>query len=348
MKKTLFTAFILILTVVSATFSGCHSKNPDTPPAPIKVRVMLADSANSSVDKTYIGEVEEGLSISLSFPSGGKVEKVYVHEGDRVRTGQLLATVNTENAENAYLAAKASLEQAEDAYNRLKKVYDQGSLPEVKFVEIKTALEKARSLEKIAKKQLQECSLRSPINGVVGRCNAKAGAALLPEEPALTVLDVDNVSVSFSVPEGEISAVSVGDEASVVVSALDNRRLQGRVSERSMSASPISHSYKVKIHFPNRDNDLLPGMVCKVHLTQSGSRKIVIPAKCVQTRPEGLSVWVFEDGMAVRRAITSSGFSSSGVIVDDGLDSDDTIIISGYQKLYTNARCEIDKQHVAR
>ena len=321
--------------------AGCHHEAPKQEYPALAVEVMVVDTVAGGMTRTYVGEVEENLSVSASFPTGGRVERVYVHEGDRVRAGQILATVNSSTAQNAYNSAKASLDQAEDAYKRLKKVYDQGSLAEVKWVEMQTTLEQARSLEQIARKQLDDCTLTAPVSGVVGSCNAKAGASLLPGEPAVTILDMGKVSVTFSVPESEISTVNVGDEACVYVPALENRLMNGRITDRSVSASRVSHSYQVKIAFPNSDKSLLPGMVCKVLLNQSDNQGFVIPAKCVQTRPEGLSVWVVKNGRAQHRLITSSAFVANGVLVSSGLHPGDTVITSGMEKLYTNAELRI-------
>ena len=333
---TILTVAALLLLVAACKKSAPPQERSATP-----VQVMVVDTVAGGMTRTYVGEVEENLSVAVSFSMGGRVERVYVREGDRVREGQILATVNRTNAQNAYNSAKASLDQAEDAYKRLKKVYDQGSLAEVKWVEIQTTLEQARSMEQIARKQLDDCTLTAPVAGVVGSCNAKAGGSLLPGEPAVTILDMGKVSVTFSVPESEISTVNVGDEATVCVPALDNRLLTGRITDRSVSASRVSHSYQVKIAFPNSDKSLMPGMVCKVLLNQSDNQGFVIPAKCVQTRPEGLSVWVVENGRAQHRLITSSAFVANGVLVSSGLHPGDTVVTAGMDKLYVNAECRM-------
>ena len=332
---------IAVLAVLLVLLACCRHEAPKQERAAIPVQVMVVDTVTGGMTRTYVGEVEENLSVAVSFPMGGRVERVYVHEGDRVRAGQILATISKSTAQNAYNSAKASLDQAEDAYNRLKKVYDQGSLAEVKWVEIQTTLEQARSMEQIARKQLEDCTLTAPVAGVVGSCNAKAGGSLLPGEPAVTILDMGKVSVTFSVPESEISTVNVGDEASVCVPALNNRIMNGKITDRSVSASRVSHSYQVKIAFPNPDKSLMPGMVCKVLLNESDSQGFVVPAKCVQTRPEGLSVWVVENGRAQHRLITSTAFVANGVLVSSGLHLGDTVITAGMDKLYTNAELRI-------
>ena len=328
---------LIIGGVMFLSLSSCRHGEKAEKSEPIKVSIITIDTVRSGMVCTYVGEVEEKLSLSLSFATGGKVEKVLVHEGDYVREGQLLVTVNTATARNAYNSAKAQLDQAEDAYRRLKIVYDQGSLAEVKWVEMLTNLEKARSLEQIAKKQLSDCELYAPASGVIGKCNARVGVGLLPGEPAVTLLDVSEVSVTFAVPEREISSLPMGCETNIVVPALNDMVLRGKVSEKSITSNPVAHSYQVKITLPNSDRKLLPGMVCKVEVDHPNQEGFVIPANCVQTRPEGLSVWVVHNGKPERRIITTTEYVVNGVLVLDGLHQDDTVIVEGQQKLFTGA-----------
>ena len=335
-------SLLFIGSVMLLSLSSCrHGENADKSD-PIKVKVITIDTVRSGLLRTYVGEIEEKLSLSLSFATGGKVEKVMVHEGDYVREGQLLVTVNTATARNAYNSAKAQLEQAEDAYRRLKIVYDQGSLAEVKWVEMLTNLEKARSMEQIAKKQLSDCELYAPASGVIGKCNARVGVGLLPGEPAVTLLDVSEVSVTFAVPENEISSLLIGRETDIIIPALNDMVLQGQVSEKSITSNPVAHSYQVKIALPNSNRKLLPGMVCKVVVDQPNEDGFVIPANCVQTRPEGLCIWVVKNGKPERRIIEATEYVVNGVLVLEGLHQDDTVIVEGQQKLFTGAEITIN------
>ena len=329
---------VLFIIIAAGLAAACKHRAAETERTPVAVAVMAIDTTGGGLTRTYVGEVEAKESIGLSFATGGKVEKVLVRPGDRVAAGQKLVTISKSTAQNAYNSAKASLDRAEDAYARLKQVHDQGSLAEVKWVEMLTTLEQARAMEQIARKQLEDCALIAPASGVVGECRARAGASLLPGESAVTLLDIHYVTVNFSVPESEVATVKEGDEVHIVVPALDDLRLTGRICERGMNASRVSHSYIVKVELPNPDRRLLPGMVCKVHIHEPDSRGIVIPAKCVQTRLEGQSVWVVRNGQAEQRFVQADEFVANGVLVTHGLQAGDTLITAGMEKLYLNAK----------
>lgn len=342
MKKVEIISIVMFLMMLSV-FSSCKHKQEVCEEEVLEVEIQVIDTVKSSRINAYVGEVVENMSLALNFPMGGTLQKLTVREGDRVREGQLLAAVDNGNALNAYNSAKATLQQAEDAYHRLKKVYEQGSVAEVKWVEMQTNLEKARSMEQIAKKQLDDCTLYAPMSGVVGQCNAEVGGQVLPQATVLTLLDMNQVFVEMSIPEDEVNSVKVGDKVLVEVPALKSKPRIGRVAERSVTSNRLAHSYQLKIALSNADGKLLPGMVSKVYLDQQSLQGFVIPAKAVQTRPEGYSVWVVENGKAQHRKVASTEFVGNGILVLEGLSQGDTVIVGGLQKLYDNARIKVLK-----
>lgn len=335
--------FCAMLLLMMASVS-CKHKAEEQVTEVLDVQIQVIDTVKSSRTNAYVGEVVENMSLALNFPTGGTLQKLTVHEGDRVREGQLLAVVDNSNALNAYNAAKATLQQAEDAYRRLKKVYDQGSVAEVKWVEMQTNLEKARSMEQIAKKQLDDCTLYAPMSGVIGKCNADVGGQVLPQATVLTILDMNQVFVEMSIPENEVNNVKVGDKVLVEIPALNSKPRIGRVAERSVTSNRLAHSYQLKISLSNADGKLLPGMVSKVYLDQKSLQGFVIPAKAVQTRPDGYSVWVVENGKAQHRKVSSTEFVGNGILVMEGLSQGDTVIVGGLQKLYDNAMVKVKSE----
>jgi len=148
------------------------------------------------------------------------------------------------------------------------------------------------------------------------------------------------MAVKISVPENEIAKVQVGDTAEVVIPALGDKRLIGKVIEKSMTASLLTHSYPVKVLIERPDKDLSPGMIGKVVLKADVSKGIVVPANAVLINQEGKFVWVAEDGRATRRKITLAGYSGTGVIVSEGLQVGDKVIVEGYQKVSEGMKVE--------
>lgn len=337
--KTFFPKILLslLLTTSSLIFVCCKSKEDHQKRPPIEVEVLVIDTLQSTYTRTYVGKVEALESLALRFVLGGEVEHVYVHPGEAVKAGQPLVSINKSTAQNAYNAAKAQLNQAQDAYQRLKKVYDRGALPDVKWVELLTKLEEAKSTEQLAHKQLIDCVLTAPCSGIIGECTAHVGQSLIPGESIVTILNIQQVSVNFSVPENEISAIQLGDSVSIVIPALNDQRIAGTIAERSIDANPLAHNYTIKVILANPEKRILPGMTGKIYLQETNKQAILVPAHCVHTRTDGPSVWVVHQGKAEQRTIQVSKFVANGVLITEGLHAGDSIITSGFQKLYNGA-----------
>jgi RND family efflux transporter MFP subunit len=250
----------------------------------------------------------------------------------------VLARVSSAQMVSTQRSAQASLEQAQDAYDRLKKVHDNGSLPEIKWREMVANLEKAQSAVDLANATLADNTLKAPFDGVVSSLNAVKGENVAPLKPIMRIINMDGLTVKISVPENEIAKVKVGDTAEVIIPALNDRHYVGKVTEKSMTASLLTHSYPVKVLVDKPDSDLTPGMIGKVVLKADVSEGIIIPANAVLINQEGKFVWVVEDGRATRRNITLAGYSGTGVIVREGLQVGDEIIVEGYQKVSEGMR----------
>ncbi len=110
--------------------------------------------SESSTENYYIGTVEAEITVPVNFTGIGTVQKVYVSEGQFVSRGQTLAVLENSTAKNSMEIAESMEKQAKDAYNRLTKVYKEGSLPEIKYVEMESKLQQAVSGAQIAKKKL--------------------------------------------------------------------------------------------------------------------------------------------------------------------------------------------------
>lgn len=334
---------ILLLTLPFLLLVGCGNTDPQqlkerfiggsTEERVIAVGIMNIDTTEDVIQNSYPGYLEEGQSVDLAFKYGGLLEQIYVKEGSRVTKGQRLAKASSPTLENSLRSAQATLEQAQDAYNRLKKVHDNGSLPDIKWKEMEANLEKAQAAYDLAYAMIAENDLTAPFSGTVSAVNVEVGENIPPLRPVVSLINTDKMSVKITVPENEIAAIHTGDPAKIVIPALNDRHYSGQVTEKGMTASLLTHSYPVKVLVDNPDKDLASGMIAKVMLKADVNSAIIIPANAILINKDGKFVWVVENERATRRVIQISGYSGTGVIVSEGLKGGDQVIVEGYQKV---------------
>mgnify|MGYP003159825356 CR=1 FL=1 len=327
---------VTVLLLLFGLTSCQNNGDKQTTMTPVKVKVLRVSSSEIDGTERFSGTVEEANSTSLSFSIMGTVKTVHVGLGDRVAKGQLIATVDPLSMQSSYDAAKASLEQAEDTYRRMKELYDKGSLPEIKWVEVQSKLQQAKSMEEVARKNLDDCKLYAPFSGIISEKMAEVGQNIMPGLPVVKLVTANQLKVK--IPETEIAAIDTGQKATITVSALNGRVFAGTVTEKGIVANPLSRSYDVKIRVDDADKELMPGMVVEAVLsgTRMGTLR-VIPAHIVQLDEQNRSfVWVNAEGKASKRIIQCGGFTSEGVVVLSGLEESEEIIVEGQQKVCEN------------
>lgn len=323
--------------------AGCKEKKQSRVLQPIPVEVMVIGEEGEAGAQNYVGTIEASSASVLSFPVAGNVTRIYVREGQKVSEGSLLAEINDATFKQAYSAAQATLRQAQDGYDRLKLLHDKGSISEVQWVEMETKLAQAVSSEAIAKRNLENCKLKAPYSGVVGKLSAEEGMNVLPGNAVLTLLQTYGMQVNIPIPENVISSVTVGQPVRISVSALDNRVYEGKIGSKGVVANALSHNYEVLVPLKNSDGALMPGMVCNAWLPSSDTTQlIVVPNRVVKIDHTGEHyVWLASGGKAVRRTVITGGLAQRGIIIAEGLNPGDSVIVNGEQKVSTGSSVSV-------
>ena len=325
----------MLLTVVLV--SSCGKQNDQQSKAPTRVKTLVVSPGLIDNAQTYVGIVEEREATAVSFTGMGVVKRMYVSEGQTVGRGQLIAEMDDTQARNMLSGAEAQMAQANDALNRYKMLHDNGSLPEVQWVEIQSKVAQAQSQLEVAKKNLADCRLTTPVGGIIGKKMVGAGETALPSQAVVSILDITTVKVKVAVPEAEIGGINTNTPTSINVEAINGRYQGGRI-EKGVQADALTHTYDIRINVANVGRRLLPGMVASVRFISNGSQAIgsmMIPVTSVQKNSDGnLFVWkVDKEKTAHRSTVTLGQTQGNNVLVIDGLNIGDRIVTEGYQKL---------------
>ena len=336
MKKVI----LMLLSVI--LIGSCGEKKEQNAKAPTRVKTQVVTPGMLDNAQTYVGIVEEHEATAVSFTGMGVVKRMLVNEGQAVSAGQLIAEMDDTQARNMLSGAEAQMIQANDALERYKMLHDNGSLPEVKWVEVQSKVAQAQSQLEVAKKNLADCRLTAPVSGIIGKKLIGAGETALPSQAVVSILDISTVKVKVAVPEAEVGGINATTPTSILVEAI-NGSYQGGKIEKGVQADALTHTYDIRINVANGDRKLLPGMVANVRFVSEGSQAIgskMIPVTAVQKHSDGsLFVWtVGKDSTAHRTTVTIGQTQGNYVSVIDGLGIGDRIATEGYQKLSENTK----------
>ena len=328
----------LVLICLSLIAVACADKGNRkvTRKDPVNVGVMTVAPMSSQYYKVYVGEINASGSVVISAGHSGVLETINVEQGTRVNKGDILAEVDSKNVKASYEISHATLRQAEDGYERVKKVHESGTVADVKLIEIETQLAKARAAARSSELSLEECRLKAPFSGTVSDVLVEKGIQVNPGTPILKLVDLSTIEVTIPVPEAEIGRIRIGQKALIDVPALGLDGIEAKVTLKGVTAASPSHTYKCTLVPEKKQTNLYPGMVCKDRLSEvSDSLRIRIPASSVEMDSNGKFVWIVKDSVVGRTYVTVGGYQEQGVVITSGLEPGDKVIVKGAAKVST-------------
>ena len=330
-----------LLTVVTMSVS-CGKNENSYQVEPLKVTTETVSAGMASGRKHYVGKVEEDSSTPVSFTGMGTVNRVYVQEGQYVAKGQLIAEMDPTQCENTLQAAKASLDQALDAQQRMQMLHESQSISDIDWVNVQTKVRQAQSSLDMASKAVKDCRLLAPCSGIVGSKQMENGMTALPSQPVCTILNIAKVKVKVSVPEKEIALfnprLNRGKGVTVSAEALGGRTFRSTHFIRDVQGDVMTHTYDVRFVVLNPALELLPDMVVSVTTdaedTGGGSRMVTVPVRSVQQGADGHQfVWLAKNGKASRQPVEVDETEGDRIVILSGLTEGDKVIVEGYQKV---------------
>ena len=326
-----------------ACLAACKPEKTDAVRPPERRQVMVQKATHISANETVVvsGVLEADKTVPFSFLVPGKVDHVYVDEGDHVKKGQMLAKVEINDYRSNLEIAAAQLFEAQDAYDRLQPLYKDGAIAEKAFIKIKAVLDQAKAVRDIARKKVTDTRLRSPIPGIIGAKNVELGQTISAGIPVFTIVKTDRIFARVSVPESEIGKIALGQKASVTIKALDASIVKGKVTLIGAVAEPRTKTYTVKIELPNPDYTLRIGMIANAEIiTDKPIEMITVPGKAIVRDADNLT-YVFlldkEKATALRQRVFIGSVFRNEIEIKEGLTAEDIIIIAGQHKITDGA-----------
>ncbi|MDN3593685.1 efflux RND transporter periplasmic adaptor subunit [Zunongwangia endophytica] len=341
---------LLSLSILIAISCGEEKKTKSIEPISVKTMTI---GKNQELQNTqnigFTGKIIANKKINLSFQIGGTIEYLKVDMGDFVKKGELLAEVDATAYREQYQAKKAQAELAKENYERINEVYLKGSIAEIKMIEARSKYQQAKAAANAVYQNVKHSKLYAPTSGYIGAKIMESGDLASPGRPVYQLLDIEKVKAVIPIPDGEVNQLKTGDSAKVEIDALDNKLVEGEITEISIQSNQQNPVYIAQITIPNPDKNIKPGMSCAAFIdfkeNQSNSTsQIVLPVQVVSvTEINEYFVYVAEDGKAKRKVVTLGKLYKNGIAITKGLKKSDQVITSGYHKLTDNTPIKLSK-----
>lgn len=272
----------------------------------------------------------------------GVLKNIRVEEGQVVKKGQILATLEADEYALAEQKAKVDFLKQKNAFTRSRKMYEKKLLSIEEFEQAKFAKESAEIAYKQAKLNLDYTRIEAPISGVVGERLVRVGDRVQPANKLFSVVNTEEIIAVIHVPEKEIGRIQRGQQAFVMSDHLPGHQFSGKVKRVSPVVDPASGTFKVTIGIRNKSNSLRPGMFINVHvITETHLDAVLVPKTAIVYENESMNVYVVRDSIAYKTELNYGFQNYEFVEAIDGLQENDKIIVVGQSGLKDKTKVKV-------
>jgi RND family efflux transporter MFP subunit len=322
------------------------------------VKMMVLGEAGAGIRLEYPGEVSAAQDVELGFEVPGRIVELPIRDGLQVSAGDVLGKLDPTEYQAAREAAESHRRAMRSAYNRAKRIFDQGAGSQAEVDRTLRDIRVAEEDLKKAQKSLDDTVLRAPFSGRVARKIADNFRNVRAKEPVVKLQDISSLELDVNVPERDFARMTPGlsneertrrGRPEIIVSTVPDKRFPARLISFETAADPVTRTYKATFAFDNPpDVSVLPGMTARVvyHIASEpnesrGSIDFLIPVAAVAGGSDGNPyVWRIEPEtmQATRVEVTLGDMSEVSVRVLSGLEPGDRIAISGAAHLHEGIR----------
>lgn len=340
---------------VVALLTACGDKKPVEKDLP-RVFVQAVQPADYAAAVTLTGDVQARVQTELSFRVGGKIIERKVEVGDRVSAKQVLARLdpkdlqtNVNSAQAQVVAEQARVKQTAAAFVRQQKLLPKGYTSQSEFDAAQAALRSSQSALTAAqaqlanaREQLSYTSLISEAPGIITARQAEVGQVVQATVPIFSLARDGERDAVFNVYESLLAEPP--SDKSLVVSLLGNPNIKttGTVREITPAVSAQTGTVQVKVTLHGLPEGMQLGSVVSATAKTAGKSAVELPWSALTKNLSEPAVWLVDgDGKAQLHNVTVGRYLTGKVIVSDGLDAGQKVIIAGGQLLHPGMKVEI-------
>jgi multidrug efflux system membrane fusion protein len=348
----------------SAWLSGCSQEKAAPPVVPaVPVLAAAVEQKDMPVDVQAIGAVEALSTVSVKTQITGELTGVFFKEGQDVKKGDLLFTLDKRPFEAEIKKQEANLQrdtaQAHLAHldaDRYAGLFKEGVVSKQQYEQaqanaeaLDAAVQADSAAVENARVQLIYCSIYSPINGRTGMLMIHQGNMIKANDTPflVNINQIEPIYVTFTVPEQYLADIkrfaAAGNLPVKATIQGDTRPVQGKLSFIDNAVDQATGTIKLKGQFANADRRLWPGQFVDVTLTlHAQPSAIVVPSQAVQNGQQGQFVFVIHPDLTVEaRPVTVNRTSEGQSIIDRGLTAGERVVTDGQLRLVPGSKVDI-------
>lgn len=335
-RAVLGTAFVIVSMSPLAVLAQAKA----TPPLPVKA--APATHATLNVEVTAVGTLRADETVMVRPEIAGRVETIHFREGQKVRQGEPLVTLDQEEYQAQLASSTAQLALEQSSYRRLQDMDRQQLTSQQNLDEAKAKLDTARAQQELNRVRLSKTVIRAPFDGMIGLRKISPGAYVKPGDDIVALESLGAMKLDFRVPETYLARLAVDQRLAARVDAYPEQRFEGTIYAIEPALDEETRTVLLRARLPNPHNQLRPGLFARVSLIlERREDTLVVPEQAIV--PVGQTTFVYRvvDGKAVMTPV-KLGLRRPGLVeILEGLSAGDLVVTDGQLKIRDGAAVQV-------
>ena len=335
-----FACVLLLSACQPGAENGANEDEEESPPVPVETR----NPVRGDVFAVYSGTapIEAFAEADVIAKVEGVVREIHFEEGDEVREGQVLARLDGDRLRLELNESRARLDKMRRDFERNKELREKDLLSEGDFEKLRFDLEALEASYNLAKLELDYTQIRAPISGIVSERYIKIGTTIGVGDRTFRVTSFDPLVAYMHVPEREYRQIRPGQPVAIDIDALAGARIFAAVTRISPVVDPQTGTFKITIEIRDEERRIKPGMFGRMSIVYDRHDNVLqVPRSAIIEDRGKETVFVVENGEAVRRVV-QTGYSNEGMVeIADGLSDTDEVVTVGQVGLKPGAKVKV-------
>lgn len=358
-------AGMVVLTAAACSGTGAKEAEPAEAAAPPTLEIGQENTLRVEEGEVIVGPVVSGTltpqtQATVRAELGGAVLRVSAEQGQSVRKGQVLASIEAptqddavRSAESALRSEQQNLEQARREVARAESLVKAGAIASRDVENARNAVISAESRVadvtarlSSARKGLADATVVSPISGIVADRPVNTGDVVAIGTPLYTIVDPASMQLEASVPSESLAAVRVGATVQFRVRGYPDQAFVGKVERISPTADPVTRQVSIWVSVDNRGGRLVGGLFAEGRVTQQARKGLMVPLAVITEDQGAASVLRVANGTVDRVPVTLGlrDPQTEQVLVTSGLAAGDIVLRGVAQGITPGTRITIRNQ----
>lgn len=369
-SKRLFNCFCRVILLLSAAFviglpeMSVGEDNPQRRERVVPVEVFRAITEDVVYVEQTTGSLQAEADVDVRSEVDGVINKIFFEEGDEVKKGDVLLTLDDKEYRYKELEdkgrvrkAEADLDLAKKTLKRMVQLYEEGVISSqdydvaVSDVEVKeAALETAHATLDFTVEKLEDTRILAPLSGIVSKKFIDVGEYVSEgSTDLLNIIDINPIKLEFAVPSKYFSYVKLGQEVSVSIEAYPNEEFLGTIYYINPKIVIETRRFQCYARIPNPGRKLSPGFFVLVTLpVATHPDAVVIPEEAVLSEEGVYFCFRVENGRAIKTDVTPGIRLKGGMVeIEKGLRAGDSVVVRGQYVLSGGEKVEAKPFKVA-